>query len=181
LLPALNGDSQDFSGAGVAALYVKRVQSAYEEGRIPVDFDYTPQEEVFRQELRAWLLANPPQGYDPITFLHLDQDARFAIQLNWQKQLYRAGWVGIHWPKAYGGRGATVMEQTIYRQETVRARMPEVANFMGMHRAFLPGFLPHFEHPHAVIFQQHLGATRRYLRHVLGHCRLQGNDQCQAG
>lgn len=97
-----------------------------------MDFDYTPQEEACRQELRAWLLANSPEGYDPVAFPHLDQDARFAIQLNWQKQLYRAGWVGIHWPKAYGGRGATVMEQTIYRQEMVRARMPEVANFMGI-------------------------------------------------
>lgn len=97
-----------------------------------MDFEYTLQEEEFRQELRAWLEANPLGGYDPATFLHLDQDARFAIQLNWQKQLYRAGWVGIHWPKAYGGRGATVMEQTIYRQEMVRVQMPEVANFMGI-------------------------------------------------
>src|SRR6185369_9044376 len=39
---------------------------------------------------------------------------------------------GIHWPTAYGGRGATVTEQTIYRQEMVRARMPEVANLMGI-------------------------------------------------
>jgi alkylation response protein AidB-like acyl-CoA dehydrogenase len=97
-----------------------------------VDFDYTPQEEAFRQELRAWLLANPPDGYDPTTFLHLDQDVRFTIQLNWQRKLHRAGWVGIHWPQVYGGRGATVMEQAIYRQEMVRARMPEVANFMGI-------------------------------------------------
>ena len=97
-----------------------------------MDFEYTPHEEAFRQELRTWLAANPPEGYDPETFLSLDQEARFVIQLNWQKQLYRAGWVGIHWPKAYGGRGATVMEQTIYRQEMVRARMPEVANFMGI-------------------------------------------------
>ena len=97
-----------------------------------MDFDYTPQEEVFRQALRAWLVANPPKGYDPVTFLHLHQDARFALQLDWQRQLHRAGWVGIHWPKAYGGRGATVMEQTIYRQEMVRARLPEVANFMGI-------------------------------------------------
>jgi len=97
-----------------------------------VDFEYTSQEEAFRQELRAWLGANPLDGYDSATFFHLDQDARFTLQLNWQKQLHRAGWVGIHWPKAYGGRGATVMEQTIYRQEMVRARMPEVANFMGI-------------------------------------------------
>ncbi|MGE0681108.1 MAG: acyl-CoA dehydrogenase family protein [Candidatus Binatia bacterium] len=97
-----------------------------------MDFDYTPQEEAFRQELRAWLEANLLEGYHPATFLHLDQDARFTIQLNWQKQLHRAGWVGVHWPRAYGGRGATVMEQTIYRQEMVRAQMPEVANFMGI-------------------------------------------------
>jgi alkylation response protein AidB-like acyl-CoA dehydrogenase len=97
-----------------------------------VDFDYTPQEEAFRQELRTWLAANPPEGYDPGTFLHLDLDARFALQLEWQRKLHRAGWVGIHWPQAYGGRGATVMEQTIYRQEMVRARLPEVANFMGI-------------------------------------------------
>jgi alkylation response protein AidB-like acyl-CoA dehydrogenase len=97
-----------------------------------VDFDYTPQEEAFRRELRAWLAANPLAGYDPQTFFQLDEPARFAMQLDWQKQLHRGGWVGIHWPTAYGGRGATVMEQTIYRQEMVRARMPEVANMMGI-------------------------------------------------
>lgn len=97
-----------------------------------MDFDYTPQEEAFRHELRAWLTANPPDGYDPETFVQLDDETRFAIQLNWQKKLYRAGWLGIHWPKAYGGCGATMMEQTIYQQEMVRARVPEVANFMGI-------------------------------------------------
>lgn len=97
-----------------------------------MDCDYTPQEEAFRHELRAWLGANPPEGYDPETFLQLDEETRFAIQLNWQKQLHRAGWVGIHWPKEYGGRGATIIEQTIYQQEMVRARAPEVANFMGI-------------------------------------------------
>ena len=44
----------------------------------------------------------------------------------------RADLASPHWPKVYGGRGATVMEQTIYRQEMVRARRPEVANFMGI-------------------------------------------------
>lgn len=96
-----------------------------------MDFAYTPQEEAFRLELRAWLAANPPQGYDPVTFPQLEQNERFALQLDWQRQLHRGGWVGIHWPQAYGGRGATVMEQTIYRREMVRARLPEIANFMG--------------------------------------------------
>ena len=70
-----------------------------------MDFDYTPQEEAFRQELRAWLEANPPEGYNSETFEQLDQDKRFEVQLKWQKRLFAAGWVGIHWPKQYGGRG----------------------------------------------------------------------------
>ncbi|MGH7962344.1 MAG: acyl-CoA dehydrogenase family protein, partial [Candidatus Binatia bacterium] len=63
-----------------------------------MDFDYTPQEEAFRQELRSWLARNRPAGYDPDTFEQLDEDTRFEIQLQWQKQLYKAGWVGMHWP-----------------------------------------------------------------------------------
>ncbi len=97
-----------------------------------MDFDYTPQEEAFRQELRAWLEATPPEGYNPETFEQLDQDKRFEIQLKWQKRLFAAGWVGIHWPKQYGGRGATVVEQVIYQQEMGRVRAPAVANPLGI-------------------------------------------------
>jgi len=97
-----------------------------------VDFDYSPQEEAFRQELRTWLAANPPEGYNPETFEQLDQEERFKIQLKWQKKLFAAGLVGIHWPKEYGGRGATVLEQTIYQQEMARVRAPGVANPLGI-------------------------------------------------
>ena len=97
-----------------------------------MDFDYTPQEEAFRQELRTWLEANPPEGYEPDTFEQIDQDERFAIQLKWQRKLYAAGWVGIHWPQKYGGRGATMVEQTIYQQEMARGRAPSVANSLGI-------------------------------------------------
>jgi alkylation response protein AidB-like acyl-CoA dehydrogenase len=97
-----------------------------------VDFDYSPQEDTFRQELRSWLETHLPKGYDPETFEQLDQDERFRIQLAWQKSLHAAGWVGIHWPKEYGGRGATVIEQAIYQQEMARVRSPGVANMLGI-------------------------------------------------
>lgn len=97
-----------------------------------MDFDYSPQEEAFRQELRTWLAANPPEGYNPETFEQIDQEERFKIQLKWQKKLFAAGLVGIHWPKEYGGRGATVVEQTIYQQEMARVRAPGVANPLGI-------------------------------------------------
>lgn len=97
-----------------------------------MDFDYTPQEEAFRQELRSWLETNLPKDYDPDTFEQLDHDERFQIQLAWQKQLHAANLVGIHWPKEYGGRGATVIEQAIYQQEMARVRAPGVANMLGV-------------------------------------------------
>ncbi|MGE0824731.1 MAG: acyl-CoA dehydrogenase [Candidatus Binatia bacterium] len=97
-----------------------------------MDFDYSPQEEGFRRELRSWLTVNMPPEYKPETFDQLAEDERFKIQLAWQKKLHVAGWVGIHWPKEYGGRGATVVEQTIYQQEMVRARAPGIANPLGI-------------------------------------------------
>jgi alkylation response protein AidB-like acyl-CoA dehydrogenase len=93
-----------------------------------MDFDYSREEETFRQELRTWLTANPPAGYDADTFEQLEYDTRFAVQRNWQRQLYAAGWVGISWPKDYGGRSASIAEQAIYQQEMGRIDTPGVAN-----------------------------------------------------
>jgi alkylation response protein AidB-like acyl-CoA dehydrogenase len=93
-----------------------------------MDFDFTPAEETFRQELRTWLAANPPDGYDPETFEQLDYAARFAIQRDWQRKLHTGGWVGIHWPREYNGRGATVVEQALYHQEMSRVEVPGIAN-----------------------------------------------------
>ncbi len=97
-----------------------------------MDFDYTPQEEAFRQELRSWLETNPPEGYDPARFELIDPDERFEVKLRWQRKLHAAGLVGIHWPKEYGGRGATIIEQTIYQQEMARTGSPGLANPLGL-------------------------------------------------
>lgn len=97
-----------------------------------MDFQYSPQEEQFRQELRTWLAAHLPADYDPRTFATLDEDQRFAIKREWQRQLCNAGWLGIHWPQEYGGRGTTVIEQTIYQQEMDRVQAPGIANPLGV-------------------------------------------------
>ena len=46
--------------------------------------------------------------------------------------MYEAGWAGISWPKEYGGRGATLIEQAIFFEEMVRAKAPRVANMLGL-------------------------------------------------
>jgi alkylation response protein AidB-like acyl-CoA dehydrogenase len=82
---------------------------------------YTPEEDAFRAELRAWLAANLPA--DPVPD---DEDARRVFQRDWQRRLAAAGYVGIQWPKAYGGRGATLNQQIIFTEEMARARAPEI-------------------------------------------------------
>ena len=78
-----------------------------------MDFQYTPEQEAFRRELRAWLAANLPRELcvdDPTDERVAPDRATFEKRVAWQKVMYKAGWVGISWPKGYGGRGGTLME-----------------------------------------------------------------------
>lgn len=97
-----------------------------------MDFNFTPEEEAFRQELRTWLHNNLPKDYDPETLDAGDINARFEFQRAWQKKAHAGGWVGIHWPKEYGGRGASLMEMFIFNQELTRAHAPRYANTLGL-------------------------------------------------
>jgi alkylation response protein AidB-like acyl-CoA dehydrogenase len=92
-----------------------------------MDFAYTPAEQRFRAELRAWLHVNVPRQPIPDTL-----EAEAAYLTAWQKTLHAAGWVAVHWPKQYGGRGATLTETAIYQEEMARARAPQVMNRVGV-------------------------------------------------
>ena len=91
-----------------------------------MDLTLSPQEEAFRDELREWLGANHP-GVEPE-----GDEAGFEFRKAWQRKLADAGWAGISWPKEYGGRGATLIEQAIFNEEIVRAKAPQVANVLGL-------------------------------------------------
>jgi alkylation response protein AidB-like acyl-CoA dehydrogenase len=97
-----------------------------------VDFSYPAEVEQFRKELRAWLSANLTddvvaadrrRGHDPQAF-----DTLRA----WDAAVADAGWAAVSWPREYGGRGATVLEQLAYAEETTRARVPMPLNLIGM-------------------------------------------------
>jgi alkylation response protein AidB-like acyl-CoA dehydrogenase len=97
-----------------------------------VDFSYPAQVERFRAELRDWLSANltdelvaarRPAGRD---------DATFDMLRDWNRTMADAGWAAVSWPREYGGRGATVLEQLVYTEETTRARAPMPLNVIGM-------------------------------------------------
>jgi alkylation response protein AidB-like acyl-CoA dehydrogenase len=91
-----------------------------------VDLTFSDAQLAFRDELRAWLDANPP-GAEPD-----GDDARYAWARDWQRRLHEGGWAGVHWPKEYGGRGASLMETAIFFEELGRARGPLPANVLGL-------------------------------------------------
>ena len=96
-----------------------------------MDFSFSKKEEAFRQELRAWLEANLPEGWLEGTFKMPDDEAGFLR--DWQRKLYEGGYAAIAWPKEYGGRNATLMEEIIYHQEMVRVKAPALINYVGIH------------------------------------------------
>jgi alkylation response protein AidB-like acyl-CoA dehydrogenase len=90
-----------------------------------MDFNFTPEDEAFRTELRAWLDRNKPD--QPISetegFFEEDEED-WKRRVAWFKKLHSGGWVGVDWPKQYGGRGATILQTIVYHQELGRARAP---------------------------------------------------------
>ncbi|MBK7975102.1 MAG: acyl-CoA dehydrogenase family protein [Deltaproteobacteria bacterium] len=99
-----------------------------------MDFLDSPEEAAFRSELSSWLGANIPPGFAEGAMLDkmVQFDERVRFLQAWQKKLFEAGWAGIAWPKEYGGRGATVMQQVIFNEEVARARAPEIINVIGL-------------------------------------------------
>ena len=93
-----------------------------------MDFDDTPEEAAFRAEAHEWLAAHARQkepGEVSTLRSFYDSDDLFVKQgKEWQRTLYDGGWAGIQWPKAFGGRGGTPMQQLIFRQEESRFDVP---------------------------------------------------------
>jgi acyl-CoA dehydrogenase len=84
-----------------------------------MDFNDTPEEAAFRKEARAWLKANAPKKKE-LAGLGAIEQAKL-----WQKRKYDAGWACISWPKEYGGRGASPIENVIWNQEESRFDVPQ--------------------------------------------------------
>src|SRR5688572_32141906 len=87
-----------------------------------MDLTYSPEDVAFREKTHRWLEANVP-GHDLATL-----DERKA----WHRKLYEAGYVGMLWPKEYGGWGATAMTQAIVQDEMARIQARPAINGLGI-------------------------------------------------
>jgi alkylation response protein AidB-like acyl-CoA dehydrogenase len=96
-----------------------------------VDLRYTAAELSFRDELRTWLRATLPTLAAPPPAD--DWPARRRFDAHWQRLLFDAGYAGVDWPTEGGGRGASPVEQLIFKEECERAGAPYVGvNFVGL-------------------------------------------------
>ncbi|MGB1138622.1 MAG: acyl-CoA dehydrogenase family protein [Luminiphilus sp.] len=86
-----------------------------------MDFNDTPEEARFREEAATWLAENAPNDDAFRALTPLEQAKQ------WQKQKYDAGWACIGWAPEFGGRGASPIEEVIWRQEESQYDLP--ANF----------------------------------------------------
>jgi len=95
-----------------------------------MDMRLTADEVAFRDEFRAWLEPNVPADWPQWREKPLEES--FPYLRAWQRKLYDAGWAAVSWPREYGGRGATLMQQSIFWEEMARVEAPPLANALGL-------------------------------------------------
>jgi alkylation response protein AidB-like acyl-CoA dehydrogenase len=87
----------------------------------------TPSAEKFRAELREWLAVHVPPTVEVAATVEEAEALR-----SWQRMLHAGGWVGVHWPVEYGGRGASMTQVAIYNEELARAAAPPLLGRVGV-------------------------------------------------
>lgn len=113
----------------------------------------------FRGEVRAWFGENKPADPGfllPQTFMEVGTDEQFYFLRDWQRKVYEAGYLGMAWPKEYGGGGKPQALQDIVTREMVRQKVPFMTNTIGLNwagplilnmgteeqkKAYIPGIL----------------------------------------
>jgi len=92
-----------------------------------MDLAFTPEEQQFREEVRAWVRANLPAEISHKVFQAL-QLSRDDLQ-NWARILGKQGWLAWGWPKAFGGPGWNAVQRHLFEEECALAGAPRVVPF----------------------------------------------------
>jgi len=83
-------------------------------------------------QVREWLEAHQPPPLTAEERERISEDLLWERNKRWHKKLYEGGWIGLNWPKEYGGRGATFIEQVIFQQELGRLGLSIGINVLGI-------------------------------------------------
>ena len=98
-----------------------------------MDLHLSPEHLRFQDEARAWLAAHVKRPWrDEIRDPSATENGLIEIRRAWQRSLNDAGYLGLDWPKEWGGRGMTAVEKTILEAELAIAEAPPIVNFLGI-------------------------------------------------
>jgi alkylation response protein AidB-like acyl-CoA dehydrogenase len=95
-----------------------------------MDLNLSVEEKQFRDEFRAWLEGNVPRDWPE--WREKPIEISFPYLRAWQRKLFEGGWAAVSWPKEYGGRDATLMQQAIFWEEMARMDAPPMPNALGL-------------------------------------------------
>ena len=96
-----------------------------------MDFTYPAAADRLRYEVRDWLLAHLQPEFEGLGHvLHAPPDV-WSTLTRWERTLGAGGWIGLSWPKSYGGRDVTVLEELVFAEEYIRSGAPFRAGFVG--------------------------------------------------
>jgi alkylation response protein AidB-like acyl-CoA dehydrogenase len=92
--------------------------------------------DAFRAEVQAWLDANAPTPAPgmklPDSFMEVGTPAQFELLQAWQRSVYDAGYLGMAWPEAHGGRARPQILQGIVTEEMAIRNLPFMVNIIGL-------------------------------------------------
>jgi|RhiMethySRZTD1v2_1073278.scaffolds.fasta_scaffold159001_2 alkylation response protein AidB-like acyl-CoA dehydrogenase len=116
-----------------------------------MDFRFTAEQEAFRQDIRTFVREVMPEPPD------IPEDAWIVgFDRMFSKKLAARGWIGLTWPREYGGQGKSYLDRLILTEELLRHGAPVAAHWLGdrqmgpsilrygtpeQKRKFLPGII----------------------------------------
>jgi alkylation response protein AidB-like acyl-CoA dehydrogenase len=99
-----------------------------------VDFSLTLDQEAFRECVRGWLELNIPRQWvrRAMGSSEVPRPEAYEFLREWQRKLWEAGFIGLTWPKEYGGQGLSFVEEMIVHQEMALLKAPSILNILGV-------------------------------------------------
>src|SRR5256712_11016332 len=95
-----------------------------------MDFSLTPEQQAFRQTVRAWLRDNIPREWKHVGSSEIPRVEAYELLRTWQRSLFDAGFIGLTWPKEYGGSCPTLRVGLILPGEIALAEGPPLPHLL---------------------------------------------------
>ncbi len=97
-----------------------------------MEFTFSPDDESFRDQVRTWMTEHLVGEFAQLgSGMDLGEGDELDVRRAWERELAAGGWVGIGWPKEYGGRDLPVTQLLVFNEEYARAGGPGRTGFFG--------------------------------------------------